>query len=106
MADGLIPEPRKLAAGEFSAWLRSLREGSARGDLPEPAFIHVAPHEVEAIACIPKPLLSAAPGRPKGYVLMGYDENGECPMWTGDQCSIDERRPQTCRDHGCRDFAG
>lgn len=62
-------------------------------------FIHIKPEEAEAIQRIPRALLFPAPGRPKGHLLMGYDGEGRCPMLAGDECSIYEHRPQTCRDY-------
>nr|AIA14421.1 Flagellin N-methylase [uncultured bacterium]AIA14446.1 Flagellin N-methylase [uncultured bacterium]AIA14819.1 Flagellin N-methylase [uncultured bacterium] len=68
-------------------------------------FIHVRPEETEALRRIPKPLLFAAPGAPKGHLLLGFNERGECPMLREGRCSIYEHRPQTCRDFDCRVFA-
>ena len=36
---------------------------------------------------------------------MGYNDQGQCPMFVNNQCSIYEDRPQTCRDYDCRVFA-
>jgi hypothetical protein len=41
---------------------------------------------------------------PPGHVLMGYDENGHCPMLVEGGCSIYEHRPRTCRTYDCRVF--
>ena len=41
---------------------------------------------------------------PKGNMLLGYDENGHCPMLIDDKCSIYEHRPITCRSYDCRIF--
>ena len=68
-------------------------------------FIHVRPEEKETLRRIPRALLFPAPGLPKGHVLMGYRDNGECPMLIEGECSIYEHRPQTCRDFDCRIFA-
>jgi Fe-S-cluster containining protein len=68
-------------------------------------FIHIRPEEAKTIARIPRALLFAAPGLPKGHVLMGFDEKGQCPMLLGGECSIYDDRPQTCRDYDCRVFA-
>jgi hypothetical protein len=38
-------------------------------------------------------------------VLLGYDEQGRCPMLTYGRCSIYEQRPLTCRTYDCRVFA-
>jgi hypothetical protein len=37
--------------------------------------------------------------------MMGYFEDGTCPMLSAGQCTIYDRRPQTCRDYDCRIFA-
>ena len=57
------------------------------------------------MAHIPKELLFPAPRLPEGHVLMGYDEQGHCPMLVDGQCSIYEHRPRTCRAYDCRVFA-
>lgn len=43
-----------------------------------------------------------APGLPKGNYLLGYDENGHCPMFKKGRCSIYAYRPETCRQYDCR----
>jgi len=68
-------------------------------------FIHIAPEETKTIQRIPRALLFAAPGRPKGHLLMGYSDKGHCPMLVENKCSIYEDRPQTCRSYDCRLFA-
>jgi len=68
-------------------------------------FVHVAPDETDALAHIPDEVLFAAPGFPPGHVLMGYDENGHCPMFVDGRCSIYAHRPRTCRTYDCRVFA-
>jgi Fe-S-cluster containining protein len=68
-------------------------------------FIHIRPEEKRTIQRIPRALLFPAPGLPTGHVLMGYDDQGRCPMLIGNHCSIYEVRPQTCRDYDCRIFA-
>lgn len=67
-------------------------------------FIPIRPEETEALARIPGELLVAAPGLPAGHVVLGYDEQGRCPMLIEDQCSIYEHRPLTCRSYDCRVF--
>jgi len=37
-------------------------------------------------------------------MLLGYDENGQCPMLIDGRCSIYEHRPLTCRTYDCRVF--
>jgi Fe-S-cluster containining protein len=68
-------------------------------------FIHIKPEETQTIRRIPRALLFPAPGLPKGHVLMGYNDQGHCPMLIDNECSIYECRPQTCRDYDCRVFA-
>ena len=68
-------------------------------------FIHIEPEETETLRRISRKLLFPAPGMPKGHVLMGYDDQGQCHMLKGGECSIYEDRPQTCRDYDCRIFA-
>ncbi len=36
---------------------------------------------------------------------MGYNEQGHCPMFVGNKCSIYEDRPLACRQYDCRIFA-
>ncbi len=107
-----------VPAGNFSAWLHgteaSLRSGNGGADVPCGAcrgccrssmFIYIKPEERQTIRRIPRALLFPAPGLPKGHVLMGYDDKGQCPMLIDNQCSIYEDRPQTCRDYDCRIFS-
>jgi Fe-S-cluster containining protein len=68
-------------------------------------FIHIKPEETETIRRIPSALLFPAPGLPKGHLVMGYSDQGHCPMLVDDKCSIYEYRPQTCRRYDCRVFA-
>ena len=65
-------------------------------------FVDIAPDETDTLAHIPAELLFPAPGRPAGYVVLGYDETGCCPMLIDNRCSIYEHRPQTCRTYDCR----
>ena len=111
--DGAVQAP----AGEFSEWLRttikSLRARTGGVNVPcgsctaccrSSMFIHICPEETETLRQIPRALLFAAPGLPKGHVLMGYNEAGHCPMLIDNKCSIYAHRPQTCRDYDCRIF--
>lgn len=115
------PPPQPLpeqSAGSFSGWLRGATRARTlkvignevpcgeciaccRGSM----FIHVRPDETDALRAIPKALLFPAPGAPKGHVLLGFNERGECPMLRDGRCSIYAHRPQTCRDFDCRVFA-
>jgi uncharacterized protein len=104
-------------AGGFSAWLAGMAEALAgRQDADVPCdgctaccrasqFIHVGPDEVDARSHIPAELLFPAPGLPPGHHVMGYDEQGHCPMLVEDRCSIYDHRPRTCRTYDCRVFA-
>jgi len=100
----------------FSSWLRRTRQaqktaegasvpcGECRACCTSSYFIHIRPDETETLARIPKELLVAAPGLPKGHVVLGYDKNGHCPMFIDNKCSIYDHRPQTCRQYDCRIF--
>lgn len=116
--DNASDRSASVPAGEFSAWLScteaSLRSGDGGADVPCGAcrgccrssmFIHIRPEETQTLRRIPRALLFPAPGLPKGHVLMGYGDQGQCPMFVNNQCSIYEDRPQTCRDYDCRVFA-
>lgn len=105
-----------LDAGAFGVWLDGMGTalaGEAEADVPcgtctaccaSSQFVHVAPDEADALAHIPRELLFPAPGLPRGHVLMGYDDQGRCPMLTDGGCSIYEHRPRTCRTYDCRVF--
>jgi len=118
----MIPEPSNpggppLDAGPFSAWLDRARNallestgsdvdcGDCRGCCRSSYFIHIRPDETGALERIDPRLLFAAPTMPKGHVLMGYDQQGRCPMLVAGNCSIYAQRPHTCRRYDCRIFA-
>jgi len=105
-----------LPAGELSAWLRSmvhaLRSGGG-SDVPcngctaccrSSQFVHIEPDELDTLAHVPTELQFPAPGRPQGHVVLGYDEQGHCPMLVDDRCSIYASRPRACRIYDCRVF--
>lgn len=107
----------QLDAGDFASWLVEIR-GAIRGDNPSDVpcgsctacctasqFIHIAPDETDALTHIPSALLFPAPRLPRGHVLMGYNERGQCPMLIDNRCSVYEHRPRTCRTYDCRVFA-
>jgi Fe-S-cluster containining protein len=106
-----------LDAGRFSTWLDMIQDvirtgsisdvpcGSCTACCTSSQFIHITPDEVDALGKIPKDLLFPAPRLPAGHILMGYDENGHCPMLIDGACSIYEYRPRTCRTYDCRVFA-
>ena len=111
-----MTEQQDLPAGCFSSWLRRTRSALVKengADVPcgeckacctSSYFIHIRPEETRTLTRIRRKLLFAAPGLPKGNVLLGYDENGRCPMLIDDKCSIYEHRPLTCRNYDCRIF--
>jgi uncharacterized protein len=114
-ADTMHDEP-DLQAGDFATWLAAM-PGAIRGehgaDVPcggctacctASQFVHIDPTETDTLARIPAELLFPAPGRPRGHLLMGYDEHGHCPMLVDGACSIYEHRPVTCRTYDCRVF--
>jgi Fe-S-cluster containining protein len=68
-------------------------------------FVHIEPDETDALAHVPAELRFPAPGLPKGHVVLGYDEQGCCPMLVDGVCSIYEHRPRACRAYDCRVFA-
>jgi hypothetical protein len=127
-AAAVVPEPvesppAEVPAGDLSRWLRALRatleapvagEQQAGADVPcggctacceSSQFVHIAPDETETLRHIPAALRFPAPYLPPGHVLLGYDEQGRCPMLTDEGCSIYEHRPRTCRTYDCRVFA-
>ncbi len=105
-----------LPAGDFSSWLQRMQAtlgGDAQADVPcgectgccaSAQFVHIGPEETEALAHIPDELLFPAPAMAEGHVLLGYDEQGRCPMLVDNGCSIYEFRPETCRSYDCRIF--
>ncbi|MEY2403922.1 MAG: uncharacterized protein QOD38_1473 [Acidimicrobiaceae bacterium] len=116
MSDGAVTEEQPLPAGAFSTWLDEM-QGALRGergsDVPcdgctacctSSQFVHIAPDELETLERVPSALLFPAPALPKGNVVLGYDENGHCPMLVDEKCSIYEHRPRTCRTYDCRVF--
>jgi uncharacterized protein len=107
----------ELPAGGFSDWLHRTRRAQLEGGgacvpcgeciacCTSSYFIHVGPGESRTLRHIPQELLFPAPGRPRGNVVLGYDEQGRCPMLVDGRCSIYEHRPRTCSDYDCRVFA-
>jgi len=109
------PTLEPLQAGDFSPWLRAMRRALGGGPGMEVAcgdcvgcctssyYIKVRPHETRALAAIDPEFLTDAPG-PAPARLMGYLENGHCPMYSAGGCSIYQDRPETCRTYDCRVF--
>lgn len=104
-------------AGVFSSWLRRIRYsllkgngidvpcGTCRGCCTSSKFIHIKPEESQTLSRIPKKLLFNAPLLPKGNMLMGYNDDGHCPMFIDNNCSIYNYRPMACRNYDCRVFS-
>lgn len=111
-----ISNTRTVPAGAFGAWLARFREslrsdigtdvpcGDCVGCCVSSYFIPVRPKDTAALDAIPAKWLVGAPNQP-GHFMMGYREDGACPMLNAGKCSIYEHRPQTCRDYDCRVFA-
>ncbi|MCL4472797.1 MAG: hypothetical protein M1539_06045 [Actinobacteria bacterium] len=76
-------EHQYLPAGDFSSWLRNTRQALLFEDgtdvycagcdacCSSSQFIHIRPEETQTIARIPRELLAAAPGLPKGSSSAG-----------------------------------
>lgn len=111
-----MSEQRDLPAGGFLAWMAEIQaamRGEGASDVPcgdctacctSSQFIHIQPDETETLAHVPAKLLFPAPQLPPGHVLLGYDEQGCCPMLVDGACSIYDYRPRTCRVYDCRIF--
>jgi uncharacterized protein len=112
-----VTDSRHEQARAFLDWLqrtRAAHQTDADIDVPcgdcvacctSSYFIHVKPGETGTLRRVPAELLVPAPGAPKGHVVMGYDQDGRCPMLEGGRCTIYEDRPLTCRTYDCRVFA-
>ena len=108
-----------LDAGGFAEWrdevVRAITEpatsevdvpcGECKACCSSSMFVHIGADETDALAHIPPGLLFPAPGAPPGSKVMGYDEQGCCPMLGDQGCTIYEHRPRTCRTFDCRVFA-
>ena len=105
-----------LAAGRVGAWrvqLQRALQGEADADVPcdgctaccrSSQFVPVLADEADARAAIPAELLFPMPGRTDAG-LLGYTDEGHCPMLVEDRCTIYEHRPRACRVYDCRAFA-
>ena len=110
-------ESGPTSAGPVGRWITELRAaiaGDGSANVPcgpctacctSSQFVDIGPEEHGALRRIPRELLFPAPRRPKGYLVMGFDQHGRCPMLVDGACSIYEDRPQTCRTYDCRVFA-
>jgi Fe-S-cluster containining protein len=109
-------QDESLPAGSFSSWLDRMRRSQKTGEgmdvqcggcigcCSSSYFIHIRPDEKSTLAVIPKGLMFPAPGMPKGNIVLGYDQNGYCPMMKNNKCVIYDHRPATCRNYDCRIF--
>jgi Fe-S-cluster containining protein len=107
----------EIDAGDFGTWLLdavAVLRGTAGAEVPcgscvgccvSSYFIPVRAEDAGARARIAPALLVHAAGQPEGQRMMGYREDGSCPMLSAGQCTIYADRPQTCRDYDCRIFA-
>lgn len=110
-------ERAEVDAGVFSVWLDGIRQallkdqgmevpcGVCQACCRSSYFIHIRPEEKETLRRIDKKLLFPAPGLPKGNRLLGYFENGQCPLLVDERCSIYMHRSKTCQAFDCRIFA-
>ena len=104
---------RDLNAGPFAAFVDNILAGHD-ADVPcnecnaccrSSYFIQIRGFEADSLAQIPQTLRFQAPGAAEGDQVMGFDEQGACPMLSDGLCSIYAGRPQTCRQYDCRIFA-
>lgn len=105
---------KNLNTGRFSIWLRSTQAAllsDSPADVPcgdciacccSSFFIHIKRDEKKTLQCIPVELVFPAPGLAKGDMVLGYDEQGKCPMLREAKCSIYAKRPGTCQRYDCR----
>jgi Fe-S-cluster containining protein len=110
----IFSNKNNLPAGSFALWLRQIRKALTRNrvmNVPcgecdaccrSSYFIHINPEETRTLSRIPNELLFPAPLRPEGHMVLGYDEQGRCPMLIGNTCSIYRNRPTTCCIFDCR----
>ena len=106
--------PREINFSEWRAALRrSLEDGVSTG-VPcdgctaccrSHQFVLIEPDEAATLKRIDGSLLAPAPGRPPGWKVLGFDQDGRCPMLGESGCTIYEDRPRTCRVYDCRVFA-
>jgi len=86
-------EPADVPCGSCNACCRTFHQ------------IHLRPGEKRARRRLPREYLSVAPGLPPGYLLLGYTEEGACPVLVGGRCTVYEDRPLVCRTYDCRLYA-
>jgi len=106
-----------IDAGVFGDWLReaeAMLRGTGGADVPcgscvgccvSSYYIWLRPEDRVAYDEVPEEFLLRGRDQPAGHHLMGYRDDGRCPMLTASGCRIYADRPQTCRDYDCRIFA-
>ena len=106
-----------IDAGFFADWLREAEAmlrgtggadvacGSCVGCCVSAYHIWLRPEDRVAYDEVPEEFLLRGRDQPAGHHLMGYRNDGRCPMLTASGCRIYADRPQTCRDYDCRIFA-
>ena len=106
-----------VEAGPFADWLRgaeAMLRGTGGADVPcgscvgccvSSYHIWLRPEDRVAYDEVPEEFLLRGRDQPAGHHLMGYRDDGRCPMLTATGCRIYADRPQTCRDYDCRIFA-
>ena len=117
-AGGLLAGPATpLPAGDFATWLQTTcatlwRDvpaavpcGSCNACCRTYHQLHLRPGEKAARKRLPREYLSVARGLPPGFLVLGYDERGACPVLLDGRCSIYEDRPLVCRTYDCRIYA-
>jgi Fe-S-cluster containining protein len=86
-------QPAEVPCGECNACCRTHH------------YIHVRPEEKHARARLPRGSLSPAPGLPPGYLVIGPDDAGCCPLLADGRCTMYDDRPLACRTYDCRMYA-
>jgi uncharacterized protein len=101
-------------AGPFSEWLEAMRAvlrgeraaqvpcGTCVGCCVSSYPIPLRPADRIAQEQVPEQYLIHSPGIKAGHLLMGFRDDGSCPMFEMGCCSIYPHRPQTCREYDCR----
>lgn len=106
-----------IPAGNFREWLAEARAsllsdvgsnvpcGDCVGCCVSAYYIPLRLQDRAARALIPADFVVQVSGQPQEHAMMGYREDGTCPMLSSGKCTIYDHRPQTCRDYDCRIFA-
>ena len=107
----------QIDAGDFGTWYTNIRRtlatgcgidvpcGDCRGCCSAGRFIHLTPADRQAHAVIPRDYIIPAPGMAAGNAVLGYRDDGCCPLLNAGNCSIYSSRPATCRIFDCRVLA-